>query len=81
MGVRGADATPDGARVLAEGRPWAQEGLHGTIVPTSGDSRRHPGGSAFSHRANRAGEEGVEGRDAWCPVRSEMPGCGGSRRA
>ena len=80
-GVPGADAAPDGAPVLAEGCPRAREGLHGTIVRMSGDSRRHPGGNAFSHGTNGAGEGGAEGRDAWCPVRAEMRGFGGSGRA
>lgn len=57
------------------------KGLHGTIVPMSEDSRRHPGGNSFSHRASGAGEGGVEGRDAWCPVCAEIRGFGGSGQA
>lgn len=39
MGVPGGDAAPDGAWFLAEGRPRVREGLRGTIVLMSKDSR------------------------------------------
>lgn len=80
MEAPGADAAPDGAQVLAEGHPGVREGLRGTIVRMSGDSRRHPGGSSFSQRANGAVEGGVEGRDAWCPMLVGMRGSWGSRQ-